>query len=168
MANATAKISPEDTAKISPEELTMRERRREAMAVLTCSSAAEIAKHLAAVDPLPAHRELRPPQSGLLMLRGRIGGDGAPFNFGEATVSRAAVRLGSGETGVGYVLGREQEQARLIALCDALIQNESHRSQIEECVLEPIRKRLADERNLTAQQVAATKVEFFTLVRGEG
>src|SRR5918996_1262004 len=105
-----------NTAETSPDETEMRERRREAMAVLTCSSAAEIAQHLATIEPIPAHNELRAPQSGLVMLRGRIGGDGAPFNFGEATVSRCAVRLATGETGFGYALGRDREKARLIAL----------------------------------------------------
>jgi len=66
--------------------------RRAAMAVLAHSDAAEISRHLDAIA-LPAHEELREPENGLVMVRGRIGGDGAPFNLGEATVSRAAVRL---------------------------------------------------------------------------
>ena len=117
----------------------MRERRRRAMAVLTCSSVEEIARYLAALDPLPAHTQLREPQSGLVMLRGRIGGDGAPFNFGEATVSRCAVRLATGETGFGYALGRDHEKARLIALVDALLQREQWQPVLERSVLAPIR-----------------------------
>ena len=65
------------------------------------------------------------------MLRGRISGDGAAFNVGEVTVTRAAVRLASSETGLGYVLGRDHDKARLIALCDALIQTERYRRVIE-------------------------------------
>ena len=72
---------------------------------------------------LPAHEDLREPENGLVMVRGRIGGDGAPFNLGEATVSRAAVRLATGEVGFGYTLGRDRQKARMIALCDALIQS---------------------------------------------
>ena len=146
----------------------MRERRRAAMAVLTSSSTQEIARHLEALGPLPTHTELRALQSGLVMLRGRIGGDGAPFNFGEATVSRCAVRLATGETGFGYALGREHEKARLIALIDALLQHDRWQGGLEQHVLGPIRDRLTTERQKAAQQVAATKVEFFTLVRGEG
>ena len=153
---------------ISPEQDETRERRREAMAVLTCSSADEIAAHLANVDPIPAHSQLREAQSGLVMLRGRIGGDGAPFNFGEATVSRAAIKLATGETGIGYTLGRQQDKAKLIALCDAMIQNERYMPMIERLVIAPIRTRLAVEREQARQRTAATKVEFFTLVRGEG
>ena len=91
--------------------------RKAAMAVLAHATTAEIARCLDAVE-LPSHEHLREPENGLVMVRGRIGGDGAPFNLGEATVSRAAVRLASGEVGFGYTLGRDGEKARLIALCD--------------------------------------------------
>jgi alpha-D-ribose 1-methylphosphonate 5-triphosphate synthase subunit PhnG len=153
---------------ISPHEAALRERRRAAMAVLAASDAAEIARHLAAIGPLPAHEDVRADESGMVMVRGRIGGDGAPFNLGEATVSRAAVRLAGGETGIGYVLGRDRAHARLIALADALVQTDSHADAVEHHVLAPIRARLDAARQVDAERVAATKVEFFTLVRGEG
>jgi len=156
------------TTEVSPHEATLRERRREAMSVLASSDPGEIARHLAALGPLPAHESLRAGENGMVMVRGRIGGDGAPFNLGEATVSRAAVRLAGGETGVGYVLGRDREHARLIALADALVQTAAHADALERHVLAPIRARLAAARRSEAEQVAATKVEFFTLVRGEG
>ena len=70
--------------------------RKAAMAVLADSAASEIACHLNAIA-LPVHENLREAENGLVMVRGRIGGDGAPFNLGEATVSRAAVRLATGE-----------------------------------------------------------------------
>src|SRR4029078_2982522 len=92
------------------------------MAVLAHAEAGDIVARLPALA-LPAHQELRAPENGLVMLRGRVGGDGAPFNPGEATVSRAAVPLPSGEVGFGYTLGRDGEKARLIALCDALAQS---------------------------------------------
>jgi alpha-D-ribose 1-methylphosphonate 5-triphosphate synthase subunit PhnG len=136
------------------------------MSVLTCANTTEIATCLSSIGPVPAHEQLRPPQSGLVMLRGRIGGDGAPFNFGEATVSRAVVRLSSGEIGTGYVLGRDEDKARLIAVCDAMLQSAEHRDRIEHDVLIPMRERLRAVRDTQAQRVAATKVEFFTLVRG--
>ena len=97
--------------------------RKAAMAVLAHSAVSEITGHLDRLA-LPAHEVLREPENGLVMVRGRIGGDGAAFNLGEATVSRAAVRLASGEVGFGYALGRDREKARLIALCDALVQSD--------------------------------------------
>jgi len=145
----------------------MRSRRREAMALLAASSAAEIANHLDAIGPLPPHEDVRSGENGMVMVRGRIGGDGAPFNFGEATLSRAAVRLATGEIGYGYVLGRDRTKARLIAVCDALAQCEQHYPTLEQRVLAPLRSRLTAVRELDAERVAATKVEFFTLVRGE-
>ena len=89
--------------------------RQAAMAVLAHSDAAEIARRLAAIA-LPAHENLREPENGLVMVRGRTGGDGAAFNLGEATVSRAAVRLATGEVGFGYTLGRDRLKAQMIAL----------------------------------------------------
>jgi alpha-D-ribose 1-methylphosphonate 5-triphosphate synthase subunit PhnG len=141
--------------------------RKTAMAVLAHSDAAEIARHLTAIA-LPAHENLREPENGLVMVRGRIGGDGAPFNLGEATVSRAAVRLSTGEVGFGYTLGRDRQKACMIALCDALIQTADHAEALEAQVLAPLRAAMISERNRRAAETAATRVDFYTLVRGEG
>jgi alpha-D-ribose 1-methylphosphonate 5-triphosphate synthase subunit PhnG len=141
--------------------------RKAAMAVLAHASAAEIAGHLADIA-LPAHENLREPENGLVMLRGRIGGDGAPFNLGEATVSRAAVRLASGEIGFGYTLGRDAQKARLIALCDAMVQSADFSGEVEAKVIAPLRAGLHAERNRKAAETAATRVDFYTMVRGEG
>ena len=142
-------------------------RRKAAMAVLAHSDAADITARLDAIA-LPAHENLREPENGLVMVRGRIGGDGAPFNLGEATVSRAAVRLATGEIGFGYVLGRDRNKARMIALCDALIQSSDHAGTIEARVLAPLRAAVAAARQRKAAETAATKVDFYTMVRGEG
>jgi alpha-D-ribose 1-methylphosphonate 5-triphosphate synthase subunit PhnG len=141
--------------------------RKAAMLVLAHADTAAISVLLDAIAR-PEHVDLRTPEHGLVMLRGRIGGDGAPFNLGEATVSRAAVRLAGGEVGFGYVLGRDQDKARLIALCDALIQSDAHADIIEEQVLAPLRAAMLAERGRTAAEAAATRVDFYTMVRGEG
>ena len=141
--------------------------RQAAMAVLAHADTAKIAGRLDALA-LPAHENLREPENGLVMVRGRIGGDGAPFNLGEATVSRAAVRLATGEVGFGYTLGRNRQKAQMIALCDALIQAPDHAGAVETHVLAPLRAAIASERNRKAAETAATRVDFYTLVRGEG
>ena len=142
-------------------------RRQAAMAVLAHSDAAAIAGYLDAIA-VPAYEDLREPENGLVMVRGRIGGDGAAFNVGEATVSRAAVRLASGEVGFGYTLGRDRQKARLIALCDALVQSKEFSDAVETAVLAPLRAAIAADRDRKARETAATRVDFYTLVRGEG
>jgi len=102
------------------------------------------------------------------MVRGRIGGDGSAFNLGEATVSRAAVRLATGEVGFGYTLGRDREKAKLIALCDAMVQSAELADAIETQVIAPLRAAMIDKRNRKVAEAAATRVDFYTLVRGEG
>jgi alpha-D-ribose 1-methylphosphonate 5-triphosphate synthase subunit PhnG len=109
---------------------------------------------------------LRAPEIGLVMVRGRIGGDGAPFNLGEATVTRAAVSLPGGVIGFGHVLGRDREKARLAALADALWQAPATRDAVE-ALLAPVRERIAAETTLKRERAAATRVDFFTMVRGD-
>ena len=146
--------------------------RREALAVLAAAESRDIAQGLRQLDDgLPdgslAYTEPRPPEVGLVMLRGRIGSRGAPFNAGEATVTRAAVQLASGEMGFGYVLGRDREKARLVALCDALWQVADRRAAVENQVLAPLRRKQSEKKDLERARTAATRVDFFTLVRGE-
>ena len=148
-------------------ETARQEQRKAAMRVLAHAPTAEIGSRLKDID-LPAHVQLREPEDGLVMIRGRVGGDGAPFNLGEATVSRAAIRLVSGEVGFGYALGRDREKARLIALCDALIQTQAHAALLEAQVIVPLREAMVASRAQAAAEAAATRVDFYTMVRGEG
>src|SRR5215468_5528800 len=99
----------------STDQTSRQAQRKAAMAVLAHSSAAEIASHLDRLA-LPGHDILRAPENGLVMLRGRVGGDGAAFNLGEASVTRAAVQTASGEVGIAYILGGDQKKARLSAV----------------------------------------------------
>jgi alpha-D-ribose 1-methylphosphonate 5-triphosphate synthase subunit PhnG len=137
------------------------------MATLSQAHTEEIAAGLAAMAEPVDHVELRPVDTGLVMVRGRIGGDGQAFNVGEATVTRAVVRIASGEVGFAYLLGRAREKARLAAICDAMWQNKDKRGAVEKLVLAPIRARQDAERMRKRAQTAATRVDFFTLVRGE-
>jgi len=148
-------------------EQDSRRARRAAMAVLTQSEAAEISARLSAMA-LPDHKILRQPENGLVMVRGRIGGDGIAFNVGEATVSRAAVLLSTGQVGFGYTLGRDHEKAQLIALCDAMAQTDAFADAVEQEVIAPLRTAMIAKRNQAAAETAATRVDFYTMVRGEG
>ncbi|HKY85865.1 MAG TPA: phosphonate C-P lyase system protein PhnG [Pseudorhodoplanes sp.] len=156
----------ERTTSFSPNG-SAQEARRRAMAVLAAADTASIAWHLKQLGELPSAQNIRAPECGLVMVRGRIGGDGAAFNLGEATVTRAAVRLQTGEVGFGYALGRDTEKARLIAHCDALLQESAFRDAIETRVIAPLREAQKMQTQVVAEQSAATRVDFFTLVRGE-
>lgn len=103
----------------------------------------------------------------MVMLRGRVGGTGNPFNLGEASVVRCAVRLGGGPLGVGYVLGRNKRQAELVALFDALLQDPQHHDRLHGLLIEPLAAAQAQARTQQQRAVADSKVEFFTFVRGE-
>lgn len=99
------------------------------------------------------------------MLRGRVGGTGSAFNMGEATVTRCAIRLDNGTVGHGFVMGRSHEHALGAAICDALLQGTG--SDVAETVLAPLAQERAEREGDLAIKNAATKVDFFTLVRGD-
>ncbi len=141
--------------------------RRRAMSLLARALANELEGPLAEGWSDHGARDLKPAETGLVMLRGRAGGDGAPFNLGEATVTRAIVELETGERGWAHILGRDEKRARLAAVADALWQREETRAAIEAAILSPVAARLAAAAAKTRGETAATRVDFFTLVRGE-
>lgn len=117
-------------------------------------------------DPLADHGLLRPAEVGAVMVRGRVGSSGAPFNLGEMTVTRCSVRLTTGEVGHAYVQGRDKKHARRAAVLDALMQT-AQAADLRVRVLAPLTAEESDRRRMRAEKSAATKVDFFTLVRGE-
>jgi alpha-D-ribose 1-methylphosphonate 5-triphosphate synthase subunit PhnG len=152
------------------------------MAVLARTPRADLEAALAAAlthalggEPAPAYDWLRPPEIGLAMVRGRVGGTGDPFNLGEATVTRATLRLrmpgdanaGDAAIGVACHLGRDRRRAELAALADALLQMPEHHAVLHRQLIEPLAAQQATRRAARQQDVAATRVEFFTMVRGE-
>ncbi|APH70518.1 phosphonate C-P lyase system protein PhnG [Aquibium oceanicum] len=142
-------------------------RRREAMATLAAAPGDLLSKVWRETGIEVEAKALRGPETGLVTLRGRIGGGGGPFNFGEATVTRATVKLPTGEIGHAYALGSDTEKARISATVDALWQRAEHRAGIEAGVLAPLRAGLAEADARQRAETAATKVDFFTMVRGE-
>lgn len=134
------------------------------MSVLAKADPSEVAEAWRRVEP-PAYAALRPPESGLVLVRARMGGLGDPFNLGEMTVTRAAVRLETGETGLSYVAGRDRKHAEIAAVLDAMLQSEVHREIVESQVIAPLRQAQAARRDADARKAAATRVDFFTLVR---
>lgn len=136
------------------------------MGLAARAAPARLAALLDAVGDAPAHQPVRPAQIGLVMARGRIGAVGGAFNLGELSATRCALRLADGTLGVAYVLGRDRAHAERAALVDALMQG-SRAAEIAERVLAPLAREEAARRETRARKAEATRVEFFTLVRGE-
>ncbi len=125
-----------------------------------------------AVDAALTPQWLRRPETGLMMVQGRIGGTGERFNVGEITVTRCALRLahdvGSSAVGVSYVLGRNHRQARLAALADALLQDPTRHEALQLSLLEPVRQYLEKIQWQRHQRAQTTKVDFLTVAREAG
>jgi len=142
--------------------------RRRLMALLARASAEELERLLG--DAGMASEKavlLRGPETGLVTVRGRMGGGGTPFNVGEATVTRATVRLAGGEVGHAYALGRDRKKAHMAATIDALWQRPQLRAGVEALILEPLAAMLDEADAVRRAETAATRVDFFTMMRGE-
>ncbi|MEM1373357.1 MAG: phosphonate C-P lyase system protein PhnG [Pseudomonadota bacterium] len=136
------------------------------MGLLAKAPAGRVATLLDGLGPRPEATWLRKPEIGSTMVRGRTGGTGAPFNLGEMTVTRCALKLSDGTVGHAYIQGRRKEDAEAAALVDALMQT-ARVQDVERAVLTPLRRELAEAKAARGAKAAATKVDFFTMVRGE-
>ncbi|MEZ5713747.1 MAG: phosphonate C-P lyase system protein PhnG [Paracoccaceae bacterium] len=136
------------------------------MSLLAKAPGARLAALVEGVEDWPAFQWLRVPEVGGVMVRGRMGGTGAAFNLGEMTVTRCALRLESGEVGHAYVQGRDKRHAERAAVIDALMQT-GRAEALRDAVLAPLEAEAAARRAARAAKAAATKGDFFTLVRGE-
>lgn len=132
------------------------------MAVLARASRGEI--EMLVGSDVPPHEILKAPETGTVMVEGRAGGAGRRFNLGEATVTRCVIRLEDGAMGFSYALGRDGRKARLAAILDARLQGEA-RSRLHDEVAR-LGAGQAAARDRASRKAAATKVDFFTLVRG--
>ncbi|MFA8385739.1 MAG: phosphonate C-P lyase system protein PhnG [Pelagibaca sp.] len=136
------------------------------MSLMAKAPQGRVATLMDAALPRPAFTWLRAPEIGSVMVRGRTGGTGAPFNLGEMTVTRCALTLSTGEVGHGYIQGRSKPDAEAAALVDALMVTDAA-ATLRAKVLKPLDQEQTARRTTRAQKAAATKVDFFTMVRGE-
>jgi alpha-D-ribose 1-methylphosphonate 5-triphosphate synthase subunit PhnG len=137
------------------------------MAILAGAATDELARAWSGLNPPPSYDLLRRPETGLIMLQGRIGGDGGVFNLGEMTVTRCSVRLAGGTVGHAYVPGRDLRHAELAAAFDALMQDRGYAAELQAGLVEPLAASQAVRERAASCKAAATRVEFFTLVRGD-
>lgn len=115
----------------------------------------------------PGWQRLKPPEVGMIMVRGRTGGDGAPFNLGEMTVTRCVVQIAGGAVGVGYVAGRNAEHAELVAVIDGLAQDPQARQAVSDGIVEPLALLERRLNEAASRKAASSRVEFFTVSRGD-
>lgn len=144
------------------------ERRRRWLSILAKAPSSRLQTLWQALGPTPTYVVLRRPEIGLVMVQGRISGTGAPFCTGEMTVTRAAVRLDSGEMGFGYVSGRDAKHAETAAAIDALGQHGDWTERLEAELVAPLAQEAEARHRLIAARAAATKVDFFTVAREAG
>lgn len=162
--------SPVETTRAAPDEAVPSQPagpRRAWLAVLARAGTEELESGLLRNAPGLRYEFLRRPERGMVMLRGRVGGTGDSFNLGEATVTRCTVRLSDGGVGSGHVLGRDRRKAELVAVFDALLQDPAYRGTLERDVIAGLHERQQTQRAEQAAATGASKVEFFTMVRGE-
>lgn len=69
--------------------------------------------------------------------------------------------------GFGYVAGRSHRHAEIAAVCDALMQHPQWQPQVQTNVIDPLQAIAERQNQQTQRQGQTTKVDFFTLVRGE-
>ena len=110
---------------------------------------------------------LRRPETGLMMVQGRVGGTGERFNLGEITVTRCALRLGEADApaGVAWVLGRDARRCTLAAVADALLQDPAHHDTLSLELLQATRQHLAEQAQARQRRAQSTRVDFFTMAR---
>ena len=136
------------------------------MAILAKSSLVDLEQQVKTLGKLPKYIFLRQSEIGLAMVRGRAGGTGEAFNLGEMTVTRCVIKM-EDVKGFGYVGGRSKRHAELAAVCDGLLQQNQWCDRVQESVIQPLQTKLSDRQQKQQSQTEATKVEFFTMLRGE-
>ncbi|MBI5122110.1 MAG: phosphonate C-P lyase system protein PhnG [Rhodospirillales bacterium] len=123
------------------------------------------------LEAKPDYRLIRAPETGLALVRGRIGGVGQRFNIGEMSLCRCSLAVDDGQggevAGHGYVAGCDQDHALYVALFDGLMQLPPHGARLESDLIAPQEKTQADAKRQSVETAQASRVEFFTMVRGE-
>lgn len=137
------------------------------MAVLAKTPVRRLEKEWLRIDSKPEYTFLRKPETGAVMVQGRVGGTGQDFNLGEMTVTRCTVNSSEGPAGSAYVMGRSHRHAELAAVFDSLLQVERRREALMLQVIGPLAAELKASKEMDSRKAAATKVDFFTMVRGE-
>ncbi len=145
---------------------TVQSARQEWMALLALADERRLRAVWDGLDERPEYRVVRGPETGLVMVRARAGNTGTRFNLGEMSVTRCTVALASGVIGHAWIAGTKAEHARLAALFDAMLQAQDT-GDLLLAVVEPLRQARSAHLVRRRAEVRPSRVDFFTLVRGE-
>ena len=146
---------------------TAQTQRQEWMTALALADLARLHEAWEGMLEHPEYRIVRGPETGLVMVRGRAGNTGQRFHLGEMTVTRCSVGLENGVMGHAWIAGIKPDHARLAALFDALMQIPERAEALKSTLVDPLRN--ARHAHLARRQaeVMPSRVDFFTLVRGD-
>ena len=140
--------------------------RKSWLSLMAKSSSQDIKAFWQSAELNCAAETIRMPEIGPVMVRGRQGGNGATFHLGEMSVTRCSIKTDDGIIGHGYHQGRSKETAELVAKIDALAQGDQFQT-VNDKIFIPLSNIVVEKRQKLAAKAAATKVDFFTMVRGE-
>ena len=144
-----------------------KKQRQQWMSILAKSSSRELEDAWQEMSEKPIYRNLHKPETGSIMVRGRAGGSSIRFNLGEMTATRCTIQIVKGHVGSAYVMGRDHRHAELAAIFDALLQDPLHHHKISNSVVSILKDSCDKRKEEVSKKSAATKVDFFTMVRGE-
>ena len=137
--------------------------RSEWISLLACADGRDVERVYGELS-LPADYTMeRPPETGLVMVQGRTGGDGSPFNLGEMTVTRCRVHGANGMAGVSCVAGHDERHAELAAILDLLLQDVALHRRVASTVLQPLMELENARRRAVARKAETTRVQFSNL-----
>lgn len=137
------------------------------MRALSWCNAETLNALMQALKLAPEYTLIRAPETGLMQIQARMGGTGNRFFAGDTTLTRAVVRLNSGTLGYSYLLGRNKQHAERCAVVDALLQEQAHFQTLMETLIAPLEAEREAQIAARRAEVNASRVDFFTLVRGD-
>ena len=137
------------------------------MATLARSTPEMLRARMRTLGLAPEYEQIRVPQTGLVQIQPRMGATGDRFFPGDATLTRAVVQLAGGQLGFSWVLGRDKGHAERCAVCDALLQDPTQYQTLMETLITPLEADRAARIDARQAEVNASRVDFFTLVRGD-
>ena len=136
-------------------------KRKKWLSILSQSDYGQLSSLYSDLKLADKYEWIKKPEHASVMVRGRIGGIGSQFNFGEITITKCVLLLNEC-MGYGYVQGRSFDKAKIAALCDDHLQS-SHYNLVMENIIQKLEKKKNAEIDLIKNQMASTRVDFFAL-----